>query len=124
MDLSRFKDCSAAFGADRRRWPPRDQALYDSFAHTPEGTVILAEAGRTDHFLDTFVPAPPDPHRARGIAALAMPAWSSFGKPAAALAASVVLGFIVGYLQAHATADAGTVAQLLLGPQSLQEIGL
>jgi hypothetical protein len=30
----------------------------------------------------------------------------------------------LGYLQAHGAADAGTVAQLLLGPQSLQEIGL
>ena len=124
MDLSQFKECSAAFGAERRRWPQRDQALYDRFAHTPEGMAILAEAGRTDHFLDTLVPAPPDPRRARGIAALAMPAWWSLGKPAAVLAASAVLGFIVGYLQAHAAADAGAVAQLLLGPQSLQEIGL
>ena len=126
MDLSQFKECSAAFGAERRRWPQSDQALYDRFAHTPEGMAILAEAGRTDHFLDTLVPAPPDPRRARGIAALAMPAWWSLGKPAAVLAASAVLGFIVGYLQAHAAAaaDAGAVAQLLLGPQSLQEIGL
>jgi hypothetical protein len=85
---------------------------------------ILAEAGRTDHFLDELTPVEPGPFRARDVAALAMPARWSFAKPAAALAASAVLGFIVGYLQAHATGDAGAVAQLLLGPQSLQEFGL
>jgi len=124
MDLARFKECSAAFGAERRRWPQRDQALYDRFAHTPEGMAILAETGRTDHFLDTLVPAPPDPRRARHIGALAKPAWRRLGKPAAALAASAVLGFIVGYLQSYSATDTDVIAQLLLGPQSLQEIGL
>src|SRR5512145_811413 len=51
MDLDRFKQCSAAFGAERRRWPQREHALYDRFANTPEGMAILAEAGRTDRFL-------------------------------------------------------------------------
>ena len=67
---------------------------------------------------------PPDPRRARHIGALARPAWRRLGKPAAALAASAALGFVVGYLQSHSAADTGVVAQLLLGPQSLQEIGL
>jgi hypothetical protein len=124
MDLSRFKEYSAAFGAERRRWPQREHALYDRFANTPEGMAILAEAGRTDHFLDTLEPAPPDPRRAGQICALVRPARGGLGKAAAALAASAVLGFVLGYLQAHGAADAGTVAQLLLGPQSLQEIGL
>ena len=124
MDLSRFKDCSAAFGAERRRWPQAEHPLYDRFADTPEGMAILAEAERADHFLDALEPARPDPRRARHIAALARPAWSRVGKPAAALAASAIVGFIVGYLQAHDVADAGAIAQLLLGPQSLQEFGL
>jgi len=124
MDLLRFKECSAAFGAERRRWPQRHWALYDRFAGTPEGMAILAEAGRTDRFLDALEPAFPNPHRARHTGALARPAWRRLGKPAAALAASAALGFVVGYLQARSALDAGAAAQLLLGPQSLQEIGL
>ena len=96
MDLDRFKECSAAFGAERRRWPQREHALYDRFANTPEGMAILAEAGRTDRFLDALEPALPDPRRARQIGALARPAWRRLGKPAAALAASAALGFVVG----------------------------
>jgi hypothetical protein len=53
-----------------------------------------------------------------------MPAWRRLGIAAAALAASALLGFTLGYLQTHTAADAGAVAQLLLGPQSLEEIGL
>ena len=47
----------------------------------------------------------------------------ALAKPAAALAASAVLGFLVGYLQAHGTADAGAVAQLLLGPKACRRSG-
>jgi len=121
MHLSRFKECSAAFGAERRRWPQREHALYDRFANTSEGMAILAEAGRTDRFLDALEPAAIE---ARRIGALARPAWRRFGKPAVALAASAALGFVLGYLLSHNATDAGGVAQLLLGPQSLQEIGL
>jgi hypothetical protein len=124
MDLTRFKECSAAYGAERRRWPPLEHALYDQFANTSAGMAILAEAGRTDHFLDTLEPAPPDPHRAGQIYAFVRPARHGLGKAAAALAVSAALGFVLGYLQADGAADAGTMAQLLLGPQSLQEIGL
>ncbi len=124
MDLDRFKGCSAAFGAERRRWPQREHPVYDRFANTPEGMAILAQAGRTDHFLDALEPAPPDPRRARRIGALVRPVWRRFAMPAAALAASAAVGFLVGYLQSHGITDAGVVARLLLGPQSLQEIGL
>jgi hypothetical protein len=127
MDLDRFKELSAAYGAERRRWPQREHALYDRLADTPEGMAILTEADRTDRFLDTLEPAVPDPRRPRRIDALAQPAWRRLAAPTAALAASAaicVLGFIVGYLQSHGPVDAGGVAQLLLGPQSLQEIGL
>lgn len=124
MDLSRFKECSAAFGADKRRWPPHDQVLYDRVAQTPDGMAILAEVSRTDHFLDALTSALPDSRRARHVAVLAMPAWRRLGIAAAALAASALLGFMLGYLQTHTAADTGAVAQLLLGPQSLEEIGL
>jgi hypothetical protein len=124
MDLSRFKELSAAFGAEKRRWPQHDRALYDRFVNTPEGMAILAEAGRTDRFLDALDTAPPDPRRAGDIGALARPAWRRLGGPAAALAASAAVGFVLGYLQSHGPTDTGVVAQLLLGPQSLQEIGL
>jgi hypothetical protein len=124
MDFDRFKECCSAFGAERRRWPQRDHALYDRFANTSEGKIILAEAGRTDGFLDALEPAPPDLRRAHAIGALAKPAWQRLAKPAAALAASAALGFVVGYLQSYGVTDTGVAAQLLLGPQSLQEIGL
>lgn len=124
MDLNRFKECSAAYGADRRRWPQREHPLYDRFAGTSEGAAILAEAGRTDRFLDALETAAPDPRLAGGIAAIARPAWYRLAKPAAALAASAVLGFAVGFAQARSIADTDIAARLLLGPQSLQEIGL
>ncbi len=124
MDLDRFKKCSAAYGAERRRWPQREQPLYDRFSNTSEGLAILAEAARTDQFLDTFELAPADSLRVRQVYARARPAWHRLGKATAALAASAVLGFLVGYFQVHGTSDAGAVAQLLLGPNSLQEIGL
>ena len=124
MDLDRFKDCSTAFGAERRRWPQREHPLYDRFANTSEGMAILAEAERTDRFLDALEPAPPDARRVRRIGALVMPVWRRLARPAAALAASAAIGFVVGYLQSQGGADTGVLAQLLLGPQTLQEIGL
>ncbi|MBN9279137.1 MAG: hypothetical protein J0I57_16115 [Hyphomicrobium sp.] len=124
MDLDRFKECSAAFGAERRRWPPREHTLYDRFALTPEGMAILADAERTDLFLDALEPAEPDPRRVRDITAIVRPAWQRMAKPAAALAASALLGFALGYMQALSASDAGMASGLLLGPQSLQEFGL
>lgn len=124
MDFARFRECSEAFGAEKHRWPPAEHTLYDRFARTPEGLSILAEAGRTDSFLDALPPAQPDAYRARHIAILTKPAWQRLGAPAAALAASALLGFVVGYMQTVGAADAGAAAQLLLGPHSLEEIGL
>ena len=124
MNLNRFKECSAAFGAQRRRWPEREQPHYDHFAGTVEGAVILAEAERTDRFLDSFEPAAPDRRLVRRIAALSKPTWRRFGAPAAALLASGILGFVLGFVQARDAADANFAAELLLGPHSSQELGL
>lgn len=122
MDLTRFTECCAAFGAERRRWPARDNALYDRFAATPEGLAILADAARVDGLLDAWAPAEPAPRavgwtgtvvrrgRRRMAAALA-----------ATLAACAAAGFAVGFAQAQGAADIGS-PDLLLGPQSLPEI--
>jgi hypothetical protein len=124
MELKRFHACASAFGAERRRWPERERPLYDRLAATLEGAAILADAERADRFLDAFEPMAPDPRLARRIVATVRPAWRRFGVPAAAFAASAVLGFALGFLQARSEAEADLAARLLLGPQSLLEVGL
>jgi hypothetical protein len=122
MDLTRFKACSDAYGASRRHWPPHEHALYDRFASTVEGAAILADAERTDRFLDGLEVAEPDPRIMGQVAAAGTPGWRRFAKPVAALAASAVLGFVVGFAQARSGAD--VPMHLLLGPQDVLEIGL
>lgn len=124
MDLNRFKACSAAFGAERRRWPTREQPLYDRFAGTLEGASMLAEAERADRFLDALETAVPDQRVARRVVALSGPTWRHLGAPAAALTASALIGFALGFVQVRSAADTDGAARLLLGPASLQEIGL
>jgi hypothetical protein len=124
MDLNRFKECAAAYGAAKRRWPEGAQVLYDQFAGTAKGAAILAEAERSDRFLDAFDTAAPNLQLARRVGALSAPAWRRYGVPAAALAASAALGFVLGFAQVRNAADTDLAARLLLGPQSLQEIGL
>jgi hypothetical protein len=124
MDLNRFKECAAAYGAARRRWPGRERALYDRYAASAEGAAILAEAERGDRFLDAYVQAAPQAGLARRIGARARPAWRRYGVPAAAFAASAILGFAVGFAQARGEADDDLLAELLLGPQSVREIEL
>jgi len=123
MDLNRFKECAAAYGAARRRWPESARALHDQFAGTAQGAAILAEAERSDRFLDAFDTAAPGLQLARRVGALPAPLWRRLGVPAA-LAACAMLGFVLGFTQARNTADTSVAARLLLGPQSLQEIGL
>lgn len=124
MDLNRFKECAAAYGSERRRWLAQDFALYDRLAGTPEGAAILAQAELTDRFLDAYATPAPDAALLRSIAAPARPAWRRYGVPAAAFAASAMLGFATGFAQGRGEADAAFAARLLLGPQSVQEIGL
>ncbi|MGH8681443.1 MAG: hypothetical protein ACREVS_22770 [Burkholderiales bacterium] len=131
MDLTRFRACAEAHGADRRRWPAREHALYDRFAATPEGVAILAEAERTDRFLDGFEVAESDqalaeaisnrPSRGRGAGGVVR---RRFWLPAAAFAASAILGFVIGFAQVRDDGSGDLVTQLLLGPTSVREIGL
>ncbi|HLB15012.1 MAG TPA: hypothetical protein VJM14_08795 [Burkholderiales bacterium] len=129
MDLTRFKGCAEAYGADRRRWPAREHALYDRFAGTPEGAAILAEAERTDRFLDALEVAAPDAALGRAITNLPSQRSGAGGRrrfwiPAAAFAASAILGFAIGFAQVRDDGNADLVTQLLLGPESVREIGL
>jgi hypothetical protein len=127
MDLNRFRACAEAYGAERRRWPAPEHALYDRFAGTPEGGAILAEAERTDRFLDAFEVAAPDERLAAAIShvpAPRRPAGRLLWLPVAAFAASAILGFAIGFAQVRDDAGGDLVAQLLLGPASLREIGL
>jgi ferric-dicitrate binding protein FerR (iron transport regulator) len=125
MDLTRFKACAGAYGADRRRWPAPEHGLFDRFAETPEGAAILAEAERTDRFLDALEVAGPDAALAETIAGRARPRrrrglwWQ-----ATAFAASAIIGFVLGFAQVHDDGNGDVVTQLLLGPTSVREIGL
>lgn len=129
MDLTRFKGCAEAYGADRRRWPAREHALYDRFAGTPEGAAILAEAERTDRFLDGFEVAEPDEALGQAISNRSAQkrgtgARRRFWIPAAAFVASASLGFAIGFAQVRDDGDVDLVTQILLGPESIREIGL
>jgi hypothetical protein len=132
MDLTRFKACAEAYGADRRRWPAHEHRLYDRFAGTPEGAAILAEAERTDRFLDGFEVAGPgaglaetisnrasSPGR-RGAARRRRVLWLQAG----AFAASAIIGFAIGFAQVRDEGSADLVGQFLLGPDSVRGIGL
>ncbi len=129
MDLIRFKGCAEAYGADRRRWPAREHGLYDRFAGTPEGAAILAEAERTDRFLDGFEVAAPDEALGQAISNRSARSRAAGGRrrfwiPAAAFAASAILGFAIGFGQVRDDGNADAVTHLLLGPTSVREIGL
>lgn len=52
MNDKRFAELAAAYGAERRRWPQAERAVYDAFAGTPEGLALLADAERLDRQLD------------------------------------------------------------------------
>jgi len=121
MDLNRFTECSAAFGAERRRWPPREHALYDRFAATPEGAAILADAARIDGVLDAWELAAPAPGAVSRTGAIVRRARRRLATLAAALVACAGAGFAVGYAQAQGAADSLS-PDLLLGPRSLPEI--
>jgi hypothetical protein len=127
-ELERFKACADAYGADARRWPTADRALHARYATVPAGAAILATAARTDDFLDAWTPGAPTPDLAARIAADVLDArprqrrriaWS-----AAAFAASAVLGFAVGFMQAPRDTTADAVTQLIVGPAGPQGFGL
>ena len=125
MDLTRFKACAEAYGADRRHWPAHAHGLYDRFAGTPEGAAILAEAERTDRFLDAWEVREPDEALALAIAGVVRPRRRrTLWWQATAFAASAIIGFVIGFAQVRDDGSGDLVTQLLLGPTSVREIGL
>ena len=139
MDLSRFKTLAEAYGAERRRWPETARPLYDHFAGTPEGATALAQAERVDRFLDALEVSAPDGGLAQAIVAEALASSPGPGDggaerggrvrrellwwPLCAFAASTIIGFALGFAQAGNDTGPDFVTQLL-GPDSVQEIGL
>lgn len=125
MDLDRFRNCTEAYGAERRRWPDPDRPLYDALAPTPEGARILAEAELIDRLLDAW--DAPEPHDllAQRIAAQpgAQPArarrWLGIG----GFALSVATGFAIGFVQAGDDGTFEMARQLIAGPAESQDIG-
>src|SRR3970282_696376 len=102
MDLTRFKACAEAYGADRRRWPGHEHGLFDRFAGTPEGAAILAEAERTDRFLDALEGGEPAEGVAQTIAGVVRPRRRrTLWWQATAFAASAIIGFVLGFAQVH-----------------------
>jgi hypothetical protein len=139
MDLSRFKTLAGAYGAERRRWPEAARPLYDRFAGTPEGAAVLAQAESVDRFLDALEVSAPDGGLAQAIVAEALSSSPGPGDGGAesdgrirrerlgwrlgAFAASAIIGFALGFAQAGNDTEPDFLTQLL-GPASVQEIGL
>jgi hypothetical protein len=122
MDVNRFAQCCQAFGAERRRWPAADQALYDQFAGTTSGAALLADAKRTDNFLDAFkLGESTTPATEHHLAVITRPVWSRYALQIGVLSICAVMGVLIGYFQVDNTADIGLVAHFLLGPNGSQE---
>jgi hypothetical protein len=134
MDMQRFRECAEAYGAHRRRWPARDQPLFDALAATPEGAALLAQAQRTDQFLDAWeAEGPPASLRqhitgqiGKQSTAPAQPSKHSRAwVPLGSLAASIVIGFFIGFTQGG-TQDGAVewFGQFLVDPSGMQEVVL
>ena len=125
MNLQRFQELCAAYGADPRRWPEAERPLFGHHAQTLEGTAALKEAARIDAFLQNWHdPALDEARVARILAASsAIPrqrvavAWLSTG-----FAASALLGFLLGFLQGSTENSGAELADLLLGNSVMEEI--
>ncbi|MBP8924371.1 MAG: hypothetical protein KBG75_00795 [Pseudomonadales bacterium] len=125
MDHKRFAELAGAYGAERRRWPEQERALYDTFADTLEGRMLLADAEQLDHQLDGWLTTQDDEARVASIVAAAtlQPdrpfrlAWLSTG-----FAACVLLGFVLGFLQVSTDGDDATSYDLLLGSSTIEEL--
>jgi len=127
MDIERFRQLAQAHGAARRRWPEQDHALFDHFAASAEGAVVLADAERMDLFLDGWTAQVSDANRAeRILAAINLPAaprarplrgaWLSAG-----FALCAMFGLALGFTQVPATVEDNAFDDLLLGSITLED---
>ena len=125
MDHKRFAELAGAYGAERRRWPEQERALYDAFADTLDGRVLLADAERLDCQLDGWLTADDNEARvARIVAAATLQrnrplrlAWLSTG-----FAACALLGFMLGFVQVSADNNDTASYDLLLGSSTIEEV--
>lgn len=111
MNMQRFQACAQSHGAQRRRWPPQDQALFDALAGTPEGARMLAQAEQVDALLDSWDAAEPSAHLQRRIHTRLPPQRAAATPPVhrprlwlplGGLALSLVMGFALGFHRASA----------------------
>jgi hypothetical protein len=125
MDNKRFAQLAGAYGAARRRWPPGERAVFDTFADTPDGRRVLADAERLDLQLDGWVSVSDTEARvARIVAAATSPrirpamlAWMSSG-----FAACALLGFALGFAQVPVDGEDAALYDLLLGSSVIEEL--
>lgn len=99
MRPERFAALLDAYGAEPRRWPDQErQAALEYLMTTPEARRLRAEAAELDRLLDTVPAAPPTAALRDRVLAEAPVRRSSVERRfvAGALAASLLLGFVVG----------------------------
>jgi hypothetical protein len=124
MELIRFSELAAAYGAERGRWPPASHALFDRLAGTPEGARVLAQAAELDVFLDALEVREEDPLRPVRIVRAAtsvvrrrhLLAWL-----ATAYAASALLGFAFGFTQLADAEEQISWSDTLRGSNVIEE---
>lgn len=125
-DIDRFRELADAYGADPRRWPASERALFGRFAQIGEGRAVLADAARLDEFLDAN-PATPlrEDFEQRVLAAMnPPPAARRFAAGWLSIAFSLCMlgGFGLGLAQAPADDTvAFTFNEMLLGSTLTEE---
>jgi hypothetical protein len=125
MSAQRFRELCAAYGAARRRWPESEQAIFDRFADDDAGARALVDAARVDALLDEWHDSDDDAARDARIlaAARAAPTRLAPGWIATALAACVVLGFALGFLQAaEQNTESALYAELMIDNGLLENL--
>lgn len=102
MNRARFEHLLEAYGADFSRWPADERAAAEAFAraHAAEIAAPLAEARALDALLDTARTELPDTSLAaarimRGFTRASAPVFNQ--RVLMALAASAMLGVLIGY---------------------------
>lgn len=126
----RFCQCLEAYGAEPARWPEAERELFERFAGEPEAEALIAEARWLDAELDRFPSPAPDAAFAETILARIRPTGASIhvvpGRRRWALgmglAASVLLGFGLGWRQAPMTEVPDLFGGLLFGPSSAESV--
>lgn len=115
MDQARFEAIVAAYGGDPGRWPQSERAAAQAFALRPEAAPILAEARALDALLNASTEITPLnlAFVRRVIAAAPKPPSRPNWGPAAALAASALIGLALGFSGARQAVEAHAAASVL-----------